>query len=162
MHVSWYGLHKFVQNLMTHVLPAWFDNLQKSFLWYHRILGPLSFQVLPEMSSGVEVRWQRSMKLGLLGPLRSSSGYCKVLRRFWGHHSAAVWIFLHKDANQRVQHICVEEKKRVQTARGSTAPESKRSWQLAKGHEKCSGNGWGTPNWSTVFTKTPLRSILDT
>ena len=35
MYSSWHGLYKFAQNLMTHVIPAWFDSVPKSFLSNH-------------------------------------------------------------------------------------------------------------------------------
>ena len=55
MHLSWYGLHKFVQNLMTHVTPAWFDYVTKSFLWCHIMIGFLRLQV-PHKSCSMGLR----------------------------------------------------------------------------------------------------------
>ena len=36
MHLSWHWLHKFLQNLMTHVIPAQFHSAPQSFLWCHK------------------------------------------------------------------------------------------------------------------------------
>lgn len=38
----------------------------------------------------------------------SSSNCCKALGCIWGHYPAAVWIILHKDANQKVKHVSDE------------------------------------------------------
>lgn len=43
-HAIEHWLHKFVRNLLTLVIPAWFHSAPQSFLWCHRMIRSLSLR----------------------------------------------------------------------------------------------------------------------
>ena len=62
---------------MTHGTAAWFDNVSKRFLWFHRILG-LVFKCRHKCRGQGQVTVEESpWQSALLGGLWSSSGSCK-------------------------------------------------------------------------------------
>ena len=102
----------------TSLLKTWWASLsQQDLTMFQRascdVTESLAFSVF---KCPINVQWgwgqvtveESPWQSGLLGLLWSSSSSCKALRCVWGHYPAAVWILLHKDANQRVQHVSEE------------------------------------------------------
>lgn len=108
LHSSWHGLRKPVwKTLMTHFIPAWiYSNPQKASC-FSALAG--LFQSL-SATTNVQWGWSRVTveSVTVARTPQSSSGSVKAPRCVWAHYPAAVWMLLHKDANQEVQHVSEE------------------------------------------------------
>lgn len=93
-------LHKFLQNPITRVIQH--DSYEfLVMLKYDCVSQILSTPIKLQWGWG-QVTMTVSITVRTLWCLRS---YCKALGCVWGHYPAAVWIIVHKNANQRVQHV---------------------------------------------------------
>lgn len=79
-------LHKFVLNLLTHVIPAWFHSAPQSFLWCHRMIRSLSLKVCLRCDLD---RW--GQRRGHLFPVRLLNQPCSGGWR-WQVGSLPPWV----------------------------------------------------------------------
>lgn len=95
-HPSWHELNKFVRNLPTRVIPAWFDGAPQSLFWCQSMLGFVSLKVSPQMFSHHNQSW----RLGLQVVLSKISGLTAAnilwrLKKLWktlSDHAEIAWV----------------------------------------------------------------------
>lgn len=94
--------------------PWWLILSQHEFTVIHKKLHVFSAlaRLFQSLSATTNVQWGWSRvtveSVTVARTPRSSSGSVKAPRCVWAHYPAAVWMLLHKDANQEVQHVSEE------------------------------------------------------